>query len=155
MATIQSSIVEVCVFSVVNSVPHYLMLRRSQSEPVYPDIWQFVSGSIERGETALAASLRELKEETGFVPVRFWNVPYMNTFLDAAKDIVHISAVFAAQVPPNSQPFLSKEHYQFEWCGYERAQQLLVWPGQVRAIQIIHDYIVQGKQAAALTEIQL
>ncbi len=155
MPVIQSSIVEVCAFSFVKNAPHYLMLRRSQSENVYPDIWQIVSGSIEEGETALGASLRELKEETGFTPLRYWNVPYMNTFLDAAKDIVHISAVFAAQVSPDAQPRLSEEHYQFEWCGIERATQLLVWPGQVRAIHIIHEYIVQGKQAAALTEIYL
>lgn len=155
MPMIRSNIVEVCVFSLENKTPRYLMLKRSKSETLYPDIWQMVSGSIEKGETALAASLRELKEETGFTPLRFWNVPYMNTFLDAGNDIVHISAVFAAEMPRASQPVLSEEHYQFEWCSSKRAQKLLVWPGQVRAIQIVDEYIVSGKQAAALTEIKL
>ena len=131
----------------------YLLLRRSTTDKIYPDTWQMVSGSIERGETSIRASLRELKEETGFEPDRYWLVPHMNTFLNPKRDVVHISAVFAAQVSAGSQPILSKEHYQYEWCSLERAKQLLVWPGQIQALQIVHEYIVRGKQASMLTEI--
>jgi dATP pyrophosphohydrolase len=131
----------------------YLLIRRSKSDRIYPDTWQIVSGSIEGNETTLEASLRELREETGLVPDRFWLVPHMNTFLNLRRDVVHISAIFAAQVPSGTLPTLSLEHYEFEWCSPERAKQLLVWPGQVQALRIVQEYIVEGKLASFLTEI--
>jgi dATP pyrophosphohydrolase len=153
MPTLECSIVEVCAFSFSANTPVYLLLRRSKTDRIYPDTWQIVSGSIEGNETTTRASLRELKEETGFVPQKYWLVPHMNTFLNPKRDVVHISAVFAAQVPAGSQPILSKEHYMFEWCALERAKGILVWPGQIQALNIVHEYIVMGKLASLLTEI--
>ena len=153
MATVECNIVEVCIFRFTDAEPEYLLLRRSKTDKIYPDTWQMVSGSIETNETLMKASLRELKEETGLTPERYWVVPHMNTFLNPRRDVVHISGVFAAQVPPGSMPQLSKEHYQFEWCTLERARGFLVWPGQITALSIVHDYIVRGKLAASLTEV--
>jgi len=153
MSTIECNIVEVCIFCFSDNGPLFLLLRRSKTDRIYPDTWQMVSGSIEGNETAVNASLRELNEETGLVPQRYWLVPHMNTFLNPKRDVVHISAVFAAQVPMGSLPTLSHEHYEFEWCSMDRAKQLLVWPGQVQALNIIHEYIIGGKLASLLTEI--
>lgn len=153
MPTLECNIVEVCAFSFPDNIPVYLLLRRSKADKIYPDTWQIVSGSVEAGETTVKASLRELKEETGLVPEKFWLVPHTNTFLNPERDVVHISAVFAAQVAAGSRPRLSKEHYEFEWCSLAGAMKLLVWPGQVEALRIVHDYIVQGKPPSVLTEI--
>jgi len=153
MPSLECTIIEVCVFRYSGLQPEYLLLRRSKTDRIYPDTWQIVSGSIETGETAMAASLRELKEETGFVPERYWIVPHMNTFMNAKRDVVHISAVFAAQVPPGSKPELSHEHYEYEWCSLKRAEELLVWPGQIRALSVVHEYIVGGRIAAILSEL--
>ena len=153
MPQIECNIVEVCIFSFWNDSPRYLLLRRSKTDKVYPDTWQIVTGSIEGGETTTKASLRELAEETGLVPQKYWTVPHMNTFLNQKRDVVHISAVFAAEVAAGVDPKLSPEHYRFEWCTLERAKQLPVWPGQVQALNVIHEYIIPGKQASLLTEI--
>ena len=153
MPILECSIVEVCAFNFSANTPMYLLLRRSKTDRIYPDTWQIVSGSIEGNETTTRASLRELKEETGFVPQKYWLVPHMNTFLNPKRDVVHISAVFAAQVSADTQPILSKEHYMFDWCSLERATGILVWPGQIQALNIVHEYIVMGKLASVLTEI--
>lgn len=155
MSAIVCNIIEVCVFSFENKEPLYLMLRRSKDEKLYPDAWQIVTGSIEAGETALEASLRELKEETSFVPVKYWIVPHVNTFYSVHHDTLNHTVVFAAQVPPKTDPILSEEHYQFGWHTLEEAAKMLVWPGQVEALSVIHDYIVRGKEASHLSEIIL
>ncbi|MBW7887767.1 MAG: NUDIX domain-containing protein [Bacteroidetes bacterium] len=155
MPDIVCKIIEVSLFSFVNKEPLYLMLRRSKSEKLYPDAWQIVTGTIEHGETALQASLREIKEETGYTPVKFWIVPYMNTFYSVPQDTVHHTVIFAGQVPPNTNPVLSAEHYQFGWFTVEKAKQMCVWPGQRKAIDIIHEYIVRGTPTAELSEITL
>ena len=153
MPAIECNIIEVCVFCFEESRPQHLLLRRSKTDKIYPDTWQMVSGSIEANEKSVAAALRELKEESGFEPQRLWLVPHMNTFLNPKRDVVHISAVFAAQVPPGSQPLLSREHYEFEWCSLERARQLLVWHGQIQSLNVVHEYIIGGKLASHFTEI--
>ncbi|NUN69309.1 MAG: NUDIX pyrophosphatase [Bacteroidetes bacterium] len=155
MPNIVCSIIEVCLFSFENKEPRYLMLRRSKEEPMYPDAWQIVTGSIEKNETAVQGALREMKEETGYAPQQFWVVPHMNTFYSPKQDLVHHTVVFAAQVPPRTDPVLSEEHYQFRWCTIDEAKALCVWPGQITALQIVHDFIVSGRKTAAFSGIAL
>lgn len=155
MPTIVCNIVEVCIFSFENKEPKYLMLRRSKSEPIYPDAWQIVTGSIEQGETALQGALRELKEETGYHPQKFWIVPHVNTFFSVKHDVLNHTVIFAAQVPPKTDPVLSDEHYQFGWHSIDQAKAMCVWPGQMTALEIIHQFIVGGKQAASFSEISV
>lgn len=131
------------------------MLRRSRSDNLYPNAWQIVTGTIEEGETALYCALRELKEETGYEPKKFWIVPHVNTFYSVKQDAINHTVIFAAQVSPHSNPVLSKEHRQFEWHPIEKAKALCVWPGQIKALEVVHEFIVQGKKAAEFSEIIL
>jgi dATP pyrophosphohydrolase len=48
----------------------YLVIRRRT--PYLKGTWQMVSGAVEAGETGWAAALREIEEETGLVPERFY-----------------------------------------------------------------------------------
>lgn len=153
MPKIACNIIEVCVFSFENKEPLYLMLRRSLTEPLYPNTWQIVTGSIETGETAQHAALRELKEETGYSPKKLWIVPLVNTFFSVRHDTVNHTVIFAAQIDSAVPVQLSDEHYQFGWYTVEQAKEKCVWPGQKKALAIVHDYIVGGKEAAALSEI--
>lgn len=155
MPAIVCSIIEVCIFSFENKEPRYLMLRRSKEEKLYPDAWQIVTGSIEAGETALQGAIRELEEETGFTPLKFWVVPHVNTFYTVRTDTVHHTVIFAAQVPPRTDPVLSEEHYQFGWYTIDAAKAMCVWPGQMIILQMVHDHIVGGRKAAPLSEIPL
>ncbi len=155
MAKIVCNIVEVCIFSFDNKEPMYLMLRRSKSESLYPNAWQVVTGTIEEGEAALHCALRELKEETGYAPKKLWIVPHVNTFYSVSQDALNHTVVFAAQVAPKTNPVLSPEHHQFEWHVIDKAKELCVWPGQIKALEVVHEFIVQGKKAAEFSEIIL
>ena len=42
-----------------------LMLKRRPDDPLYPNVWGFPSGKVERGESPIKAMFRELEEETG------------------------------------------------------------------------------------------
>jgi dihydroneopterin triphosphate diphosphatase len=155
MPSIRCHIIETAIFAFVDSQPLYLLLKRSADDKLYPLTWQIVTGSIEDGETAVQASLREVQEETGIRPERYWNIPHVNTFLNAADDIIEMTAVFLAQVSCGTKPVLSPEHCEYRWCTLAETRELLVWPGQIQAIDIIHHYIIRGLQAASLTELPL
>jgi len=155
MPNIVCNIVEVCIFSFDNKEPLYLMLRRSKTEKMYPDTWQIVTGSIEQDETALQGALRELKEETGYIPQKFWILPEINSFYSVKTDTLNHTIMFAAQVSPRTNPVLSDEHYQFGWYPISVAKSMCVWTGQIQALDIVHEFIVGGTQTAKLSEIIL
>ncbi|HEV8539347.1 MAG TPA: NUDIX pyrophosphatase [Bacteroidota bacterium] len=147
MSSIVIKFVEVCVFKFENDRPWYLLLRRAASEKVYPNIWQFVSGSLDENERAQDAALRELHEETGLAPKGFWVVPYVNSFYDPADDCINLNPMFAAQVEPGSVLKLSHEHDEYQWCGFDDAVRRLLWHGQREGLRIVHEFIVRGEDA--------
>jgi len=155
MTSVVSRIVEVCVFRMRADHPEYLLLRRASDDAIHAGIWQIVTGTIEGGETALEASLRELREETGMRPERYWVVPTTNAFYDHRRDAVNLIPFFAAQVRESDEPRLSVEHSAREWLPLNDARARLVWPGQRNGLDLVHQYIVGGQEAARLIAISL
>ena len=123
-----------CVFRVLNAETHFLVLQRAKEEKLYPGLWQIVTGTMKKNESALKAAMRELKEETGLSPKRCWTIPYVDTYFDLAKDTIQLVPVFAVELDSSSTLQLSKEHQRFEWLRYKDARERLVWPGQRRSI---------------------
>ena len=152
MADVASRIIEVCPFRIRGDVGEYLLIRRAPVDPLYPGTWQFVSGRVEEGEKAHEAALRELREETGAGPVRFWVVPAVNSFYDPRRDAVNLVILFAAQLESGFRVRLSPEHSLFEWLPYAEARRRLVWPGQKGCLDIVHEYILGGGEAGTLLE---
>jgi dATP pyrophosphohydrolase len=155
MPDVISTIVEVCVFRFRDSRPEYLLLRRAPDEKLYPGLWQVVTGSVETGETAVDAALRELREETGFTPRAFWSVPFVSSFYDTDRDALILVPFFAAQVSESAEPILSGEHANAEWLSLEAASGRLVWPGQRAGMETVHRCVLSGAECGLLTRIAL
>lgn len=155
MANVVSRTIEVCVFRKEKGEVRYLLLKRADDEPLYPGMWQLVTGSVKEGEHAVRAAVREFQEETGLEVLRFWVVPYVNSFYVAENDTVHASPLFAVEIEEGREPRLSHEHQSFKWCSYEEATVALVWPGQRFGLQIVHEYIVGGQEASRLLSLQV
>ena len=154
MPAVKSEMIEVCIFRFINNQPEYLLLKRREDEKVYPGIWQYITGYIEDKEKAVEGAIREMREETGFQPVCFWIVPFVNSFYDAADDSLYLVPLFAAQVESGLSPHLSVEHTEYQWHSYREAFRKLVWPGQREGLRIVHEYIVCGEKPADLLKIQ-
>jgi dATP pyrophosphohydrolase len=152
MSAIVSNIVEVGLFRFHRDRPEYLVLRRALQEVLYPGLWQIVTGSVRENETAVAAAGREIVEEVGVVPLRFWVAPHISSFYDAGQDAIMMLPLFAAQIPPDTDPVLSREHDRYAWLEVEAACRRLVWPGQREALRLIHDCIAGGEVSGRLLE---
>lgn len=118
-------------------------------------MWQLVTGSMHEGEPAPKAALREFLEETGLNALKWWVVPFVNSFYVASTDTVHSSPCFAVEIDPGESPTLSHEHQEFEWCDIGDAHKRLVWPGQRQELQIVHEYIVGGQEASRLLSLSV
>ena len=153
MATILSQIVEVCIFRWIADKPQYLLLQRADDDELYPGIWQVVTGTMKKNESADKAALRELDEETGLRVKRFWTVPFVDSYFDLQNVAVQMVPVFAAEVDAALNVRLSCEHRRYEWLEYTAARERTIWPGQRQAIEIVHEFIAGGKEAARFLEI--
>lgn len=150
MPKIVSRTIEVCVFRKTADSPSFLLLKRSAADTLYPGIWQFITGTMKEGETAVEAASRELLEETGLTKQGFWVVPFVSSFYVPANDMLHLSPLFAAEVHEDALVRLSNEHQEYQWSTYEEAVGKLVWPGQLQGLQIVRDFIAGGREASGL-----
>ena len=105
--------------------------------------WEVVHGSIEAGETPVDAALRELREETGLVPERFYSLSRVETFYRHRADEVVIIPVFAAFVVDKAVT-LSDEHDAFAWLSFADARSRLAWPRERRALDDIEVLLPAG-----------
>lgn len=148
------SLIEAHIFRTNGSDLEFLLLKRADNER-YPGIWQMVTGSVNENEKAFAAALREIKEETGLVPKKFWIVPNVNSFYSPERDIVIMIPVFAAQVSENSKVIISDEHSEFKWLNKDDAKKLLAWNGQRNSVDTIYQYFTSEKSTLFFNEIKL
>lgn len=128
-----------------------LVLRRGPHGRC-PGSWETVHGTIESGETPVQASLRELREETGFAPDRLYNVSRTEAFYQHASNEVALIPVFAAFVTAGAAPRLSAEHDRAEWLAPAEAARRFAWPRERRALEDILS-ILGGGDAGLLEDV--
>ncbi len=99
-------------------------------------------------------AMREIKEETGLVPVQLWVAPTVNSFYEPKDEYICLLPVFAARVDTD-HVILSDEHTEYQWVDKKTAQKLLAWEGQRKAVQIIEDYFLNEKSFFHFVEIKI
>jgi dATP pyrophosphohydrolase len=124
------------VFSVRDGRPLFLLLRRAPGL-LHAGDWQAVHGMIDPGEKAYQAARREMVEECGLAPDRFFRLDGVETFYSEHTDAVHLVPAFAGHVEDAPAAVVSEEHTDFAWCGLEHALARLVFPSQRVAVQAI------------------
>lgn len=135
--------VEVHVFRRRAKRLELLLLRRS-AERSLAGVWQPVTGGIERGESALAAATREVLEETGLTPIRWWALEHLATFYDPGKDHVRVVPVFAAEVAWTDPVHLSHEHDRYAFVSLAQARRRVLWSTQRQAITALESEVLSG-----------
>lgn len=152
---VTSFLIETHIFRKVNDDLQFLLLKRAVNEK-YPGMWQMVTGTIDdNNEKAFQTALREIKEETGLTPVKFWIVPNINSFYSPEKNEICMIPVFAALVDEKSKVEISHEHSEFKWVSKEEALKMLAWPGQRISVEIIYEYFSNQRSFLKFVEIRL
>ena len=132
-------VIDAYVFNRKNKEIRFLLLKRAKTK-IYEHLWQGVAGKIEAGETSWEAAIRELKEETGFEPVRIFVADHVSKFYEAHGDWVNMVPVFGIEVE-DEEVILSDEHCEFKWVDFNTAHQTLIWSGQKDGIAAIFNML--------------
>jgi len=121
--------------------PEFLILHRAPGTE-YAGQWRTVGGKIEGDEAAWEAGLREVNEETGHTPTRFWTLPFLNAFYEWQADRINLIPAFAAALP--ADPVLDDEHDAFAWLPAQEAVDRLAWPEQQRLLRLADQLVRDG-----------
>ena len=132
-------VIDAYVFTRNNKRVRFLILKRAKTK-IYEHLWQGVAGKIETGETSWEAAKRELKEETGFVPVRMFVADHVSRFYEEHGDRINLVPVFGIEVD-NENVVLSDEHCEFQWVDFDTAHHTLVWNGQKEGLTSVFNML--------------
>jgi 8-oxo-dGTP pyrophosphatase MutT (NUDIX family) len=134
MTSVRVSLVDVYVLRRATDGLQCLVLRRAPGGRC-PGSWETVHGHIEQGERPWEAAARELREETGLVPERLYNLSRVEAFYQHRNDEVALVPVFVAFVASETPVRLGPEHDGHEWLTPPEAGARFAWPRERRALQ--------------------
>ena len=153
MASVTIRVVDCYVYRQTNDGLKFLLMKRNLNK-IYEHLWQGVAGKIEDGETAPEAAIRELKEETGFDPVKVFVADHVSRFYEVHGDRINLVPVFGIEVN-SDEVILSEEHIDFKWVTIEEALNTLVWNGQKKGIQTVHDMVISDDDRMRWSKVDL
>ena len=128
-----------------------LLMRRTRSNAGQ---WCQIAGSIEPGETAWRAALREMREETGLVPVSLYSADLCEQFYEIGTDSIWVAPIFVAYVDSEATVRMNEEHSEYCWTSIGRAIDLLPFPGQKTMLMHIRHWFLE-RETCHLLEIDM
>ena len=144
--------IEVHLFRRRGARVEFLILKRSARRRI-PGVWQPITGGLRRGESVLAGAAREVLEETGLEPRRWWAVESPTVYFDAAADQVHVLPVLAAEVGASDRVRLSPEHDSFQFVSAAQAARRFLWRQQRVALAAVRREVLAGGRLARALEV--
>ena len=149
MIPIVSHYVETYVFRRRRGRIEILCLRRSPQIPL-GGVWQPVTGKRRRGERALVAAAREVREETGLVPIHWWGLETLSIWFESVNERFVALPLYAAEAAPDAEVILSREHDDFAWLVPKAAGARFAWETQRRALEALDREVIRGRSADRL-----
>lgn len=143
MVPVVCSQVEVYVFRRRAARAEVLIPRRSP-ERTLPGVWQPVTGGIERAEPAYSAAAREVLEETGLTPLRWWALSHLTSFYEPARNEIRLVPGFAAQVAVADPVQLSPEHDRYAFVSLATASRRVLWDTQRHSLAALAREVLRG-----------
>ena len=107
----------------------FLQLRRIPSDYM-GGTFQTIRGGIEAGENGVRAALREMREESGLVPVEFYRLGSVESFYIPADDAIWHAAAFCAVVNDSAEPTLNDEHDAARWVPADQTDEAFMWSSE-------------------------
>lgn len=148
VSVMRTPFIEVHLFRRVGRRVEFLCLRRADTRRL-PGVWQPVTGRCRRGEPPLTAARREVREETGLEPLRWWALEEPTLLLLAERGEVVAIPVYAAELGPRDRVRLSGEHDAQVFLPAAAAGRRYLWETQRRALDQVRRQVLRGGALAA------
>ena len=151
MPDLKPTKIEVYAFRRRGRKVEFLCLKRARGR--LAGVWQPVTGSLERGEGALAGAAREFFEETGLRPRRWWALEGVGLYFDAPAGRARVMAMFAAEVRAGDRVKLSREHTDSAFLAPAAAGRRFLWEAQRRGLESVRREVLRGGALARALDV--
>lgn len=152
MTETRSAFIEVYVFRRRGRRVEFLCLRRGRVR-FLPGVWQPVTGQRRPRESGLAAAVREVREESGLAPLRWWALEAPTIFYDASRNRMRSYPRFVAEVAPDAPVRLSGEHVDWAFLPAAAAGRCYLWESQRQGLEDAKRQVLRGGPLAAALEV--
>lgn len=136
------------IFVVVYSIDkgnriEYLILQRKH----HWKGWEFPKGGINKDEKMKAAVRREVREETGLVPLKIKKFDFSGRYLYKKKfaDRTGIKgqtfSLYAAETKKGKVRIDRKEHSEYKWMSFGEAVKRIRFNNQKKSLRIVNDWL--------------
>jgi 8-oxo-dGTP pyrophosphatase MutT (NUDIX family) len=149
---LDASLIEVYVFRKRGGRVQFLLLRRRPGRSL-AGVWQPVTGKLHRGETAVRGAAREVSEETGIRPRRWWRLETVRVTFDPARDSLGVITRFAAEIPAHARVRISREHTAHRFASAREAARRVLWDSQREGFAEVRRQVLRGGARARALEI--
>lgn len=150
---IKSYSIAAYICRIKHGICQHLIVQRTPGQ--LGETWQMISGLVENGETAVQAALREIKEETGLIPERFYSANVLESFYEIQNNCIALVPVFVGFVSVDQQVCLSCEHQQYRWITADEAKDFLIFPHQIETIRTIEaNFVTQPPNPVLAIDLQ-
>lgn len=157
MTELRLGVVDVLVVRPSEDGWRVLVLRRSEKVRC-SGAWEMVHGNIDPGERPADAALRELREETGLVAQRLYNVT-VHAFHLHQNDTVQVAVAFCAFVAAPAAGSaaagvsLGVEHDGHEWLTVPEAAERFFWPQERRVLLDAQQLLLRSGDAGPAEDV--
>jgi 8-oxo-dGTP pyrophosphatase MutT (NUDIX family) len=138
----------IVTYSRVGKEIKYLILKRK----LHWKGWEFPKGGVRNFELRRFAVRRELKEETGLIPIKIISFnekgkyAYKEEYEDRKGFIGQDYKLYSAEVEFSKKIKLEKiEHSEFEWVNFKEAIKKLTWQNQKKCLNVVNEYLNPNK----------
>ena len=134
---------------------HELLQLRRAAGDYMGGTYQTIRGTLDAGETAWQAALRELREEAGLTPAEFYRLGTCETFYIPAGETTWLCPAFCAIVERSAGVTLNHEHDDHRWVAMEQAESVFMWASEWPALAEIRRVILGNGPAKPFLRIDV
>ncbi|WP_042477648.1 NUDIX hydrolase [Bacillus ndiopicus] len=142
---IKSNGVAAVLIKKIHDEAHVLLLKRAGS--ILTNTWCYIGGSIEEGESAIEAVLREIKEETNITNLTLYSSNQFDQVFSPHENYIYIAPVFVAFVNEEQEVELNDEHSEHKWLTFNDALKFISLPGNEDVLKSIERNFIHKKPA--------
>ncbi|MBZ9536256.1 NUDIX domain-containing protein [Cytobacillus oceanisediminis] len=124
---IRSTGIAVVLLKKIEGMYKVLLLKRAT--PILKDVWCYIGGSLEQGEQAWQAALREVKEETGITNLLLYSTNTFDQIYSPLENYIYIAPVFVGFIEEDDHVRLNDEHSEYKWLSFKEAIEYVSLPG--------------------------
>jgi len=134
------------IYYVANDGIKFLILSREKDHDI-------PKGHIEKGETALDAAKREVKEETGLTPefLPFFSLTTKYFFYDKKEKVMKTVKFFIAKSTTDKVK-ISFEHTGYAWLGYDDAYKTIGYADIQHVFPQVYEYVKRNEAMQSLNQ---